>query len=714
MIFNIQKNNLYIIFFYILIGINLTILFNGFENISFENTKWLFSKNDMSGHHIGWYFFKDDIWRFPLGSNPNYGDGIGNSIVYSDSIPLFALMFKLINFILPEKFQYFSLWFMVCFFLQGFLSFLLIFKYTSNKSYSIIGSIFFIFYPILIYRFGWHPALFGQWTLLLSAFLVLEKDQRKTEKFWVFLILLTSLIHFYFTFINLIIYNFFKFYSFIKKQISLKKYFVDFVLLHSLLLVLMLIVGYFEVRIYDTIALGFGVYKLNLLSILDSTNNIREISWSWFMPDIKLAKGEELEGFNYLGFGGLLLIFLSSFLFFVNNKARIFLKNNFDLKIILIMTLITALSLSNNISFGSYDIIQIPFNKLLYGFFSIIRSSGRLFWFVNYLIILISIIIIFKCFDKQKSIAILSLMLFIQLFDTLNGLKDYIGLNKIITSENFLKDKFWNENKEIKKVFTTHASNYNKYFDTFAPFLEENKIIKTNLVKSARIDRKKIAENRYNLYDDLRNKKIKEDTIYVIDNIGHLLTLKEIFKNENVGFFYRDKVWVMIAKHRNVMSNSDKMNLKKIEPKKIKFNRDYEIGIRDNFGILGFGWTHNFDKNGAWSEGKFSNLLFTIEDISKDLVLEIECAPFINEKLKNLNLGIFVNNKFNNKIKFDYDSDLTNKNRIIKIKISKEKLNTKNIELRFQNNNPISPLDLLINPDSRKLGFNIKKIRLSN
>ena len=90
----------------------------------------------------------------------------------------------------------------------------------------------------------------------------------------------------------------------------------------------MLIVGYFEVRIYDTIALGFGVYKLNLLSILDSTNNIREISWSWFMPDIKLAKGEELEGFNYLGFGGLLLIFFLLFLFFLSNKARVFIKNN--------------------------------------------------------------------------------------------------------------------------------------------------------------------------------------------------------------------------------------------------------------------------------------------------------------------------------------------------------------------------------------------------
>ena len=79
-----------------------------------------------------------------------------------------------------------------------------------------------------------------------------------------------------------------------------------------------------------------------------------------------------------------------------------------------------------------------------------------MFWVVNYLIIFISIIIIFKCFNKQKSIAILSLILIVQLFDTFNGLKDYIGLKKIITSENFLKDKFWNENKEIKKFDYTY------------------------------------------------------------------------------------------------------------------------------------------------------------------------------------------------------------------------------------------------------------------
>ena len=41
---NIQKNNFYIVFFYILIGISLTILFNGFKNINFGNTKMVVLK----------------------------------------------------------------------------------------------------------------------------------------------------------------------------------------------------------------------------------------------------------------------------------------------------------------------------------------------------------------------------------------------------------------------------------------------------------------------------------------------------------------------------------------------------------------------------------------------------------------------------------------------------------------------------------------------
>ena len=38
-----------------------------------------------------------------------------------------------------------------------------------------------------------------------------------------------------------------------------------------------------------------------------------------------------------------------------------------------------------------------------------------------------------------------------------------------------------------------------------------------------------------------------------------------------------------------------------------------EISEKSNF--LGFGWTHNLDGKGAWSEGTFSNLLFKVKKL---------------------------------------------------------------------------------------------------
>ena len=105
---NIFLNTNY--YYYFFVALFSTFLIFGFDLISITNTQWIHStSSDLSQSHIGWYFFKNDIWRFPLGSNPNYGDEIGNSIIFSDSIPILALFFKFISPIMPENFHYFSM-----------------------------------------------------------------------------------------------------------------------------------------------------------------------------------------------------------------------------------------------------------------------------------------------------------------------------------------------------------------------------------------------------------------------------------------------------------------------------------------------------------------------------------------------------------------------------------------------------------------------------
>ena len=52
--------------------------------------------------YLGWMFFRNSPWTFPIGLNPTYGLDFSNSIVFSDSIPLMAFLFKAIRFVLPE------------------------------------------------------------------------------------------------------------------------------------------------------------------------------------------------------------------------------------------------------------------------------------------------------------------------------------------------------------------------------------------------------------------------------------------------------------------------------------------------------------------------------------------------------------------------------------------------------------------------------------
>jgi len=81
-----------LIFFYTLL---IFLAFIKFDYINPKNTEWLYSHADNAIFQTGWFFFKNDIWRFPLGLNPNYGESFSSSIVFSDSIPLLALFFKL-------------------------------------------------------------------------------------------------------------------------------------------------------------------------------------------------------------------------------------------------------------------------------------------------------------------------------------------------------------------------------------------------------------------------------------------------------------------------------------------------------------------------------------------------------------------------------------------------------------------------------------------
>lgn len=173
----------------------------------------------------------------------------------------------------------------------------------------------------------------------------------------------------------------------------------------------MFVVGYFNIRAVDTLALGFGIYKMNLLSVFDLTSSLNNISWSWVIPDIKLANGEELEGFNFLGLGGIILIILGIFSLLIERKFKLFDNKFFDNGIYIAIVILFLLSISNNIAIGKTEVLSIPLADYLYGPLSIIRSSGRLFWIVSYFIIFLSILFISLKFKKNSFLIFLVILM---------------------------------------------------------------------------------------------------------------------------------------------------------------------------------------------------------------------------------------------------------------------------------------------------------------
>ena len=157
--------------FFLLISFFFLVGAIGLENISVYNTQWLHTGNDSASHQLGWHFFKNDIWRFPLGSNPNYGGELGSSIVYTDSIPILAFIFKLFKSFIPGSFQYYSFWYFLCFYLQLFFSFKILKSFTHSDLYSFVGSLFFLIAPILIFRLNiGHSTFIGHWILLFTLY----------------------------------------------------------------------------------------------------------------------------------------------------------------------------------------------------------------------------------------------------------------------------------------------------------------------------------------------------------------------------------------------------------------------------------------------------------------------------------------------------------------------------------------------------------------
>ena len=185
----------------------------GFRIVNPTYTDWIWhgETHDTAQHQLGWEFYRAESSG---GMIKRLAPPTGLSMVFMDVIPLVALMVKPLAGILPVSFQYFGLWGIGCYILTGGIGALLVDAVWRRtrlaKSAGLprhwlavgAGASLFVLSPIVLARSFYHPALAGQWIILLGILLVVEtpgfKSAGHLTAIWAAVLAGAILIHPYF------------------------------------------------------------------------------------------------------------------------------------------------------------------------------------------------------------------------------------------------------------------------------------------------------------------------------------------------------------------------------------------------------------------------------------------------------------------------------------------------------------------------------------
>lgn len=373
------------------------ILIYGYQILNVTYTEWLLCGGDLSQHYLGWKFFRNAPWQWYIGMMNNIAYPYSESIIFTDSIPLFAVIFKSLSGILPESFQYFGIWGLLCFILQGYFASMILRKFLRGNLLCdiqvILGSLFFVLAPILLRRMYWHTSLGAQWLILLSLMCFVYHDEwfdsiETMVWVWAAIGVLGASIHIYFlpmcgvVLLGFLAVDFMRNHNWGRILATLIFY------LAGAVVTIWLLGGFFSGM--DDGAPGLGYYSFNLDGFVSPQE------WSALFEDIKNYADGQYEGFAYLGFGVLILLCVAvvagiAFIIWGEN-SKLALRQHKNIFVCILMGFLSiAIAASHEVSFGSRLLFKLPILHGIEELWAVFRASGRLVWPAVYMLMIIII-----------------------------------------------------------------------------------------------------------------------------------------------------------------------------------------------------------------------------------------------------------------------------------------------------------------------------------
>ena len=503
----------------ILLGFFTTFTIVGLKALNPLNTHWIYHaiNADPLQHYYGWLFFKDTQWSFPLGLNPNYGATLSSSIVYSDSIPLMALIFKLFAPLTDANFQYFGMWLLLCFILQSYFTIAIIKLFCNSFYIGVITALLVNLTPILLWRMQVHLALSGHFLLLWGIYLILRSvfKNRYLGISWTLLLSISALVHAYLFAMVVVMWLASAANALLRRNVT-----VAVMLKESIFNVI--IVGFILVFVagYDFsysnsmsgTSVEYGTYRWNILAPISSYGYSSVLN---FLPAIR----GNFDTYSYLG-AGVFVIGFAALIRFRVGKLKVLTLVRSNKILVAVLLLLVPFAVTNKIAVGNIRFsFEIPTS--LINAFSIFSSSARFIWPVIYLCIFSLIYLIVVSYHKHAAIIILSLALSVQIADSIPLIRE---VRKFTTSEIVVPNALLQDDilkrlvKEggYRRILVIPSGNRENPGFPDVTFFAHEMGLSTNSVYLSRVNGSEASNRRKEIISQLGSGNLDRDAVYVL------------------------------------------------------------------------------------------------------------------------------------------------------------------------------------------------------
>jgi hypothetical protein len=593
--------------------------------------------------------------------------------------------------------------------LQGYFACRLLSLFTSSRWLLAAGTLLFLLSPVMLLRAQAHLALTAHWIVVCALYLYYVPPGRSRLWQWLVLLWLAPLVQAY-----LVVMAYAIWVAYLFRHLVLDRARPATSMLWALpasvggTLFLMWLAGYFGDM--DVAAGGFGFYSMNLLSPFMPVG-IRP----FLMPTLAPATDGQYEGFNYLG-GGVLLALAVALAWWCwrGRKPRQAQpwRRQADMAIVLCAITLTALAVSNVVTLGTHVLFTLPLPSAAAKWANTFRCSGRLFWPVYYLLILMAVRGLGRLPARGMKVAVAAVVLlqFVDVQPFLQVAHDGAAVKAATGRFPQAPSAFWDKARTRYADLYVIPGHYEGDEYIAYEMLALSHGFGIDTAYYARLPAPDLQRSRTARHQAFFHGQLDAHGLYLVQpNAWRQLTHIQGGFPAQTGMGMVDGFYVVAPDWfahggGSILRSPGHVDYAEAEPGRVYRFGQHDAGLDFQLG----GWSQP-GEDGTWSEGASAELGFRVAVPGKGVRLAVDVLPYLPAAFPRLGVDVFAGKQLLAHWTFERGKPAP----VTMVVVPPEASDARgNVRLRLRFDKPRSPRAAGESTDARAIALNLRSLRI--